>query len=104
MLLRDLPQNPFSTVSVRSGLLTMSAARPLFHRKRKSIHDLAMSHSCQKRTHALQQTETLFDHLVGKRQKIVRDFDAKRLRGLKIDHKLKLGYLCDRQVGWLLTL
>jgi hypothetical protein len=33
----------------------MSAARPLFPRKRTSICDLAMSHSCQNLTHALQQ-------------------------------------------------
>jgi hypothetical protein len=26
----------------------ISAARPLFHRKRTSIRDLAMSHKCQK--------------------------------------------------------
>src|SRR5262249_27837249 len=38
----------------------MSAARPLFHRKRKSMHDLAMSHKCQQRafrmTHARART------------------------------------------------
>jgi hypothetical protein len=28
----------------------MSAARPLFHRKRKSIDDLAMSHKCHNPT------------------------------------------------------
>jgi len=33
----------------------MSAARPLFPRKRTSIRDLAMSHSCQQRTRAPQQ-------------------------------------------------
>src|SRR4029453_18965737 len=43
----------------------MSAARPLFPRKRTSIRDLAMSHSCQARTHAVQQTTLLFDHPVG---------------------------------------
>src|SRR5262249_1136561 len=32
------------------GLLTMSATRPLFHRKRKSIRDLAMSQKCQVET------------------------------------------------------
>src|SRR5262249_51824039 len=37
---------------VRSGLLTTSATRPLLHRKRKSIRDLAMSHKCQELTHA----------------------------------------------------
>jgi hypothetical protein len=29
------------------GLAAMSAARPLFHRKRKSMRDVAMSHKCR---------------------------------------------------------
>jgi len=33
----------------------MSAARPLFPRKRKSIHDVAMSRKCHNRAHAPQQ-------------------------------------------------
>src|SRR5262249_47613768 len=37
------------------GLGVMSAARPLFPRKRKSISDLAMSQTCHKRTCAFQQ-------------------------------------------------
>jgi hypothetical protein len=40
----------------------------LFPRKRKSIRDLAMSHSCQFRTHAVQQTETLFDYFIDLRE------------------------------------
>jgi len=28
-------------------IAAMSAARPLFHRKRKSVHNLAMSQKCQ---------------------------------------------------------
>src|SRR6266550_168726 len=43
-------QGPDSVVPV------MSAARPLFPRKRTSIRDLAMSHSCHKPTYAAQQT------------------------------------------------
>jgi hypothetical protein len=39
-----------------SVMAVMSAARLLFHRKRKSIGDLAMSQECPERTHALQQT------------------------------------------------
>src|SRR5262249_35131765 len=38
------------TLRVSTSLLTVSAARPLFHRKRKSTRDLAMSHKCHKRT------------------------------------------------------
>jgi hypothetical protein len=44
---------------------TMSAAKPLFHRKRKSLRDLVMSQMCQFPTQALEQTAWLFDHLVG---------------------------------------
>ena len=51
MLLRDPPQNRFSTVSVKLRHGVMSAARLLFHRNRKSIGDLAMSHKCHDRGH-----------------------------------------------------
>jgi hypothetical protein len=44
----------------------MSAARPLFPRKRKSIRGVAMSQTCQKRTLA-----RLFDHLVGEGEQLV---------------------------------
>src|SRR5262245_17330837 len=44
----------FNLAYVRLGsnsvIAAMSAARPLFHRKRKSIGGLAMSHKCQFRT------------------------------------------------------
>jgi hypothetical protein len=43
----------------KSLIAVMSAARPLFHRKRKSIRDLAMSQECQKRAHAPQQTNPI---------------------------------------------
>jgi hypothetical protein len=35
----------------------------------------------------------LFDHLVGKRNESWRDFKAKRLGGLKIEHEFELGRL-----------
>jgi len=35
----------------------------------------------------------LFDHLVGEREQVIGDFDAKLLRSLQIDEKLKLGRL-----------
>src|SRR5271165_3529782 len=45
----------------------------------------------------------LLDHLIGKRQKIVRDFEAESLRGLDVDGQLELGRLHDRQIGRLRT-
>jgi hypothetical protein len=41
----------FTQRGSNSVVPVMSAARPLFPRKRTSIRDLAMSHSCQNRTH-----------------------------------------------------
>jgi len=45
-----------------SVIAVMSAARPLFHRKRRSTRDLAMSHKCHNRTHALQHSSTVARH------------------------------------------
>src|SRR5262245_50739066 len=38
------------------------------------------------------------DHLVSEREQIIGDFDAERLRGLEVDHRLELGRLMDRQL------
>jgi hypothetical protein len=35
----------------------------------------------------------LFDHLVGEREQVIGDVNAKLLRSLQIDEKLKLGRL-----------
>ena len=43
---------------------------------------------CQQWTHAPQQNSILFDHLVGGEQEPRRDFKAKRLGGLEVDHQL----------------
>ena len=42
-------ERPVGSYGSKSVIAVMSAARPLFHRKRKSIRDLAMSHKCQQR-------------------------------------------------------
>jgi hypothetical protein len=44
------------------------------------------------------------DHLVGAGEHGVRHPKAERLGGLEVDHKLKFGWLQDRQIGWLGTL
>jgi hypothetical protein len=46
---------PHVRLGLNSVVPVISAARPLFHRKRKSIRDLSMSQACQQRTHAPQQ-------------------------------------------------
>jgi hypothetical protein len=46
ILLREPPQNPFSTASVKPGLPDVSAIRPLRCRKRKFKRPSSMSQSC----------------------------------------------------------
>jgi hypothetical protein len=46
--------------------------------------------------YAPQEIASLFDHLVGERQQIVRQFDPERLGGDEVDHELELGRLHDR--------
>jgi hypothetical protein len=44
-----------------------------------------------------------FDHLVGEREHIGRNFEAERLCGIEVDDKFELGGLHHRQVRWLFT-
>src|SRR5262245_11193341 len=41
-----------------------------------------------------------FDHLVGKGEKLRRNFDTKRFRCPQVDHKLELSRLHNRQLSW----
>jgi hypothetical protein len=58
----------FGPANDRSGsnsvIAVVSAARPLFHQKRKSICGLAMSQKCQKATNRIAAIDGLFDHLI----------------------------------------
>jgi hypothetical protein len=45
---------------------------------------------------ALQQTALLFDHLVGEREQLLWNRDAKGLRGFEVDEQLKFRRLLNR--------
>jgi hypothetical protein len=42
------------------------------------------------------ESSVLFNYLIGGEHQLGRYFEAERLSGLKIDHKLELGWLRDR--------
>jgi hypothetical protein len=48
----------------------------------------------------LRCSKGLFDHLVGKREQLVGNYQTKRPRGLEIEHQIELGRLLDRNIAW----
>src|ERR1019366_1167086 len=65
-----------------------SAVPPTTDMKRRRQHVRSVPNS---------EVNGLFDHIVGAGQKRWRDFKAKRLRCLKVDHKLEFGRLLNRK-------
>src|ERR1700730_3967784 len=59
---------------------------------------------CNKATYAAQQTNVLFDHLVGTRKQRWRNVEAERLCGLEVDNKIESCRLDARQVSGLVSL
>src|SRR6476659_8783531 len=79
--------------------LNVSTCFPLFTQQRTSPRYFGMSVSCHQRTHALQYTGSLFDHLVSGSEQRRWNSEAERLRSLEIDDQLEFGWLLDRQVA-----
>jgi hypothetical protein len=58
----------------------------------------------QLQTHAVQQDNPLFDHLVGGREKLGRQGAVKYPGGLQVNDEFEFRRLHDRQIGRLLAL
>ena len=99
----SLPYKCKARLRVKLGPRAVQLARQLFPCEQTSSAGLAMTVSCQFRTHAPQQDRSLFDHVVGAGEQRGRYGKTKRLCGLEIDDQLEFAGLQDRQVIRLLA-
>ena len=77
------------------------------YRQKKFYHECKKDFCnkiCHKETYAVQQMESLLDHLVGADEDRRGNNEAKRLGGLEVDYELELGRLHYGKVGRLCTL
>src|SRR5262249_47518816 len=79
--------------------LQCNTACPLCPRKRTCAVRQPMSVLGQKRTRAGQHRGSLFDQLVGDREKIRRDIEAERFGGCEVDDEIDLACQLNRHIG-----
>src|SRR5262249_19899413 len=87
-------------MSALAHVRIMSALPP----KADMVERVVMSALCHKRTYAVQQRTSLFDHLVGGGEQSWWHSETERSRCLEINDQLELARLLDRKVGGLLVL
>ena len=102
MLLRCESLEPPMSHLGQNRTLSLEAARPLSPAADMTPQWL-LAAMCQEATYAPEQTAPLFDHLVGAQQERLRDRQAERLGGRKIDDKLESGRLLNRDIAGLRT-
>ena len=101
--------NPLQSAKTIRGLLGVTSdggarfqselsAMPVCDRSRAAAQHVERGHSHH---FAPQKTVSLFDHLVGECEQLIRHIQAERVRGLKIDDQLEIGRQLDRQLGRL---
>jgi hypothetical protein len=88
----------------KSAVLTLGLPLPVYSDERTSAEPVGMSQRCQRQTHALQQTGSLFDHLVSYGEQRRRHREPQCSGGLEVNGKFEFCRLHYRQIARLFTL